>query len=271
MSGFGPNNHTLVTGGSSGLGLEIARQLMARGSLVTLLARDQTRLKAAVELLRRETPDARVDILGVDVRDADAVERVISDLGRTSGHLDTVINSAGVLVEGHFERLRPEDFRAVMDINLHGTVNVCRAAMPLLRASGGTVVNVASVAGLTGVFGYTAYCSSKHALVGFTRALAFELEPQGIRTVLVCPGEFDSPMVDALDATRTPENRVHTLTIPKLPVRQIAAETLAGVEAGRRTIIPGRRTRAAVLANRYAPRIADAVARRRIAGARSFG
>ncbi|MCX2715356.1 SDR family NAD(P)-dependent oxidoreductase [Mycolicibacterium sp. J2] len=268
MSGFGPTTHTLVTGGSSGLGLEIARQIVTRGGVVTLLARDQSRLDDAAGVLRRETPDARVGTLSVDIRDADAVERAITDLGRTYSHLDTVINSAGILIEGRFERIRPEDFRTVMDINLHGTVNVCRAAVPLLHTSGGTVVNVASVAGLTGVFGYTAYCSSKHALVGFTRALSFELEPQHIRTVLVCPGEFDSPMVDALDATRTPENRAHTLTIPKLSVHQIAAETLAGVQAGRRTIVPGRRTRAIVLANRYAPRIADAVARRRIAGAR---
>lgn len=236
--------------------------------MVTVLARDQARLNGAVELLRREIPDAQVGTLSVDIRDADAVERAIADLGRTSGHLDTVLNSAGILIEGRFERLRPEDFRTVMDINLHGTVNVCRAAVPQLLTSGGTVVNVASVAGLTGVFGYTAYCATKHALVGFTRALSFELEPQNIRTVLVCPGEFDSPMVDALDASRTAENRAHTLTIPKLSVRQTAAETLAGVEAGRRTIVPGRRTRAAVLANRYAPRIADAFARRRIAGVR---
>lgn len=260
-----PWHHCVITGGSSGLGFEIARQLVPQGVAVTLVARNESRLADAAVRLRRQTPGANVRTLVLDVVDAAATRKAFEELAAKTGAVDTLINSAGILVEGHAEQLTIDDHRAVMDVNLFGTVNACTAAIATFGDRPGTVVNVSSVAGLTGVFGYTAYCSSKHAIVGYTRSLAYELEPRGVRVVLVCPGEFDSPMVDALDTSRTPENRAHTLTIPKLSVEQVAAETLSGIASGRRTIVPGRRTRAAVLANRLLPQISDAVARRRIA------
>lgn len=260
-----PWHHCVITGGSSGLGLEIARQLVPQGVAVTLIARNESRLAGAAAGLRRQTPGANVRTLVLDVVDAAATRTAFEKLAVKTGAIDTLINSAGILVEGHAEQLAIEDYRAVMDVNLFGTVNACTAALATFGDSPGTIVNVSSVAGLMGVFGYTAYSSSKHAIVGYTRSLAYELEPRGIRVVLVCPGEFDSPMVDALDTSRTPENREHTLTIPKLSVEQVAAETISGIAAGRRVIVPGRRTRAAVLANRLLPRTSDAVARRRIA------
>lgn len=260
-----PWHHCVITGGSSGLGFEIARQLVPQGVAVTLVARNESRLADAAVRLRRQTPGANVRTLVLDVVDAAATRTAFEKLAAKAGAIDTLINSAGILVEGHAEQLTINDYRAVMDVNLFGTVNACTAALATFGDSPGTIVNVSSVAGLIGVFGYTAYCSSKHAIVGYTRSLAYELEPRGVRVVLVCPGEFDSPMVDALDTRRTPENREHTLTIPKLSVEQVAAETISGIAAGRRMIIPGRRTRAALLANRLLPRLSDAVARRRIA------
>ena len=265
MSRFGPGHHCVITGGSSGLGLELARQLVPRGVAVTLVARNEARLEEAATTLRRDTPDAHVRVLSVDVADAAAVRSAFAGLVQTTGRIDTLINSAGILIEGHAEQLTAQDYHDVMNVNFFGTVNACNAALAVFGENPGTIVNVSSVAGLIGVFGYTAYCSSKHAIVGYTRALGYEVEPRGVRVILVCPGEFDSPMVDALDESRTPENREHVLTIPKLSVEQVATETLSGIAAGRRMIVPGRRTRAAVLANRLLPGISDAVSRKRIA------
>lgn len=265
MNRFGPGHHCVITGGSSGLGLELARQLVPRGVAVTLVARNESRLAEAAEALRRETPDAQVRVLSLDVTNPDITGSAFADLASSTGGIDTLINSAGILIEGYTAQLTIEDFHSVMNVNFFGTVNACSAALATFGTNRGTIVNVSSVAGLIGVFGYTAYCSSKHAIAGYTRALAFEVEPKGVHVSLVCPGEFDSPMVDSLDASRTPENREHTLTIPKLSVAQVASETVAGVAAGRRLIVPGRLTRAAVLANRFFPRVVEATARRRIA------
>jgi 3-dehydrosphinganine reductase len=108
-------------------------------------------------------------------------------------------------------------------------------------------------------FGYTAYCASKHAVVGFTDALRYELKPEGVGVHLVCPGEFDSPMVDDVDTYRTPENKAHTQTIPKLPVEPIAQAVIDGLREDRYLIVPGVRTRVFAGLIRWFPALARAL------------
>ncbi|GGF18490.1 SDR family NAD(P)-dependent oxidoreductase [Williamsia phyllosphaerae] len=260
-----PGRHSVVTGGSSGLGLEISRQLVARGVSVTLLARDESRLAAAAESLRaRAASGTEVGTLSVDIGDADGVVGALGTLAGTHP-FELLVNSAGIMREGYFETLPATAFTEVMDINFHGTVKVIRAALPHLPHPGGRIVTIASIAGLTGVFGYTPYCAAKHALVGFTDALRFELEPQGLEIHLICPGEFDSPLVAALDATRTPENRAHTLTIPKVDVAQIATQTLDAVDSGREQVIPGRIPALMSAGRRLFPATGRMIGRRKIA------
>ena len=152
-----------------------------------------------------------------------------------------------------------------MDINFFGTVNAVRAALPHLKASKGAVVNIASLAGLSGVFGYTSYCASKHAVVGFSNSLRLELEPQGVRVHVVCPGEFDSPMVDVLDQSRTQENRENAMMLPKLGVDVIADDTIRGIESNQDLIIPGRPQRLSATAQRLAPGLVKSLTKRRVA------
>ncbi|BAM91521.1 short-chain dehydrogenase/reductase SDR [Bradyrhizobium oligotrophicum S58] len=176
-----------------------------------------------------------------------------------------VFNNAGVMREGRFETLTDDDFRAVMQTNFFGAVNVTRAALPHLGATGGRLINIASVAGLAGIFGFTAYGSAKHALVGFTECLHYELPRQGIKVHLVCPAEFETPMVAELDSYRTPENRRHTLAIPRTPLDIVVADTLRGIQRDRYFIVPGGRARLAVLGLRLFPSIARQLGARIVA------
>lgn len=257
--------HVIITGGSSGLGLELAHQLAGCGARLTLLARDQAKLASARDEVIGRCPGAAVDTVAVDVSDRHALDRALTALAKETGRIDVLVNSAGILREGYFEELTDEDFDDVMNTNFFGTVNAIRAALPHLKDSGGAIVNIASIAGLLGVFGYTPYYASKHALVGFTNSLRYELEPQGVSVYLVCPSEFDSPMVDALDVSRTPENHAHVLMVPKLTVDQIARETISGVRNGSPVIVPGQRARLTATANRLFPKVARAVCKKRIA------
>jgi 3-dehydrosphinganine reductase len=208
-----------------------------------------------------------VGIESLDVSDEDATLKSMQRIAEAHGGIDVLINSAGILREGRFEALPMRLFRDVMDINYFGIIHATRAALPHLRASRGRLLNIASMAGLTGVFGYTPYCGAKHALVGLTESLRYELKPTGVRVHLVCPGEFDSPMVDALDRSRTPENRAHALTIPKATVTKIAAQTLSGIRANRFLIVPGALTRAVAFGIRHFPRVTRAVGDRAVAKA----
>lgn len=246
----------LITGGSSGLGLALAHALAARGDTVALLARDARKLEAAAEAVRAKKPGASVHTVACDVQDVAALEAAMGLVVGSMGGLDVLVNSAGILREGYFEALDLATHREVMDINYFGTLNAIRAALPHLRNSRrGRIVNIASVAGLTGVFGYTAYCASKHALVGLTESLRFELEPQGLVVKLVCPGEFDSPMVDALDLGRTPENRAHAHTIPKVGVDVIVDSVVRGLEGDDFFLVPGTLAKLSVLALQHFPRL----------------
>jgi len=257
----------LLTGGSSGLGLALAEPLLRRGDHVTLVARDAAKLATAAEQLRARVPAAEVHVLSLDVSGADVEAGVASAVAHMGG-LDLLINSAGVLREGYFEKLTEQDYRETFDINYFGTLRTIRAALPFLKQSRrGRIVNVASVAALTGVFGYTAYCSSKYALLGFSEALRVELKPQGITVQVVCPPEFDSPMVDALDQTRTPENQAHTLTIPKLEVSTVVSAIMAGLDEQTFLIVPGTQTRLMALGIRCLPGLSRWVADQRIKAA----
>ncbi|WP_020667669.1 SDR family NAD(P)-dependent oxidoreductase [Amycolatopsis nigrescens] len=254
----------VITGGSSGLGLELAVRLASRGTHTTLVARDPERLEEAAATVRKAARSAEVRTSAVDVSDRAALARAFAGITAEAGGIDLLINSAGIAREGYFEHLAAADFREVMDVNFFGVYNAVRAALPELKARRGRIVNIASVAGLIGAFGYTPYCAAKHALVGFSEALRHELRPQGVRVQLVCPGEFDSPMVEALNRSRTPENRAHASLLPKLGLDQVARETLRGIDRDRDLIIPGARTRLLVTAQRFFPGIGRRIAGHRI-------
>ena len=250
------DKHVVITGGSSGLGLELARQLVAQGAKLSLVARSESKLDQAASNLHQLQPAARVVVQSLDVRSEESARAGMQQLVLANGDIDIMINSAGILREGPFQSLPMNDFREVMETNYFGLLIATRAALPSLLKTRGRLVNIASMAGLTGAFGYTSYCASKHAIVGLSEALRYELKPKGIIVQLVCPGEFDSPMVDALERTRSPENRAHALTIPKLSVTSVAAATLAGISSNRFLIVPGTLTRWTALALRYFPSLA---------------
>ena len=260
------NQHIVITGGSSGLGLELARLLAAEGARLTLVARNLSKLEEAASDLCQQLPGAKINVKAVDVCDEQAITLAMQEIAEQGQGIDMLINSAGILREGYFEKLTAEDFRAVMEINYFGLLNATRAALPFLQQSRGRLVNIASIAGLTGAFGYTSYCASKHALVGLSDTLRYELQPKGIRVHLVCPGEFDSPMVDELDKARTPENRAHAQTLPKAAVEPIARDTLAGIRAGKYLIIPTLPARLIAFAIRHFPRLVRALGDHTIAG-----
>lgn len=259
-----PGQHAIITGGSSGLGFALAKTLAGRGLDVTLIARDREKLTGARDLIAGAAPGVQVRVHSVDVTDPDTTRAAI-DVIAAAGRVDAVINSAGIMREGYFETLAGADFRSVMDIDFFGVLNVTRACLPHLKATGGRVVNVSSMGGLMGVFGYTAYCAAKHAVNGFTEALRLEMEPHGVTVQLVCPAEFDSPLVDELNTYRTPENRVLVQGFPVMEIGEVTREVIDGIDRGDPLIIPGRLIRLSWLAQRLAPGLMRQFLRRQVA------
>jgi NAD(P)-dependent dehydrogenase (short-subunit alcohol dehydrogenase family) len=187
--------HALVTGGGSGIGVAIAGALAAEGARLTLLGRDAGRLAAAAAAHGATT-------VVCDVTDEDAV----ADACARAGAVDVLVNNAGAAESATLARTGLDLFRHLHDVNAGGAFLTCRALVPGMVERGfGRIVNVASTAGLRGYPYVTAYCASKHALVGFTRALALELAATPVTVNAVCPGYTETPLLE-----RTVERIVET-------------------------------------------------------------
>jgi 3-dehydrosphinganine reductase len=264
------NKTILITGGSSGLGLGLAQALLEKGARLILLARTPEKLEQAKERLLKSIPGGNVDIIPVDVSDREALQEALHDALQRQPSLDMVINNAGILREGYFEKLAVTDFKEMFGANYFGALYITQITLPYLKKSRGRLINVASVAGLTGGFGLSAYGSSKYALIGLTETLRCELKPQGVTVQVVCPPEFLSPMVEELDTYRTPENLAHTIMIPRLSLDTLVKETIKGIEKNKFKIIPGWRTRLMLLGAQHFPGIsrffADQVIKKAYAG-----
>jgi NAD(P)-dependent dehydrogenase (short-subunit alcohol dehydrogenase family) len=181
----------LVTGGASGIGLATATRLAADGFRLALADIDEAGLDRAVAALGADVAAA----IPTDVRSFDACSAAVAETVGRYGRLDVLVNCAGLWIEGPTDTMTESDWDRVVDVNLKGTFQMCRHAIPALEASGGCIVNVSSDAGLWGNKGAAIYSASKGGVTVLSKALAVELAERGIRVNVVCPGDVDSPMI----------------------------------------------------------------------------
>ncbi len=187
----------VVTGGASGLGLEVAKLFSGRGVKIVLVDWDASLVKQAVESLSRGGSDA-VGVAG-DVSLPRTAAEAIGEAVTKYGRLDILCNNAGIdpVRATNVLETSVEDWDRMMAVNVRAAYLFCKAAIPEMVASGGgAIVNTASVAGLHATREETAYSVSKHALVGLTRCVAVDFAAKGIRCNCICPGGMEMPMLD---------------------------------------------------------------------------
>ena len=185
----------LVTGGGRGIGAATARMLAQRGATVAVVARNMKQVREVAARLRKEGHEAFA--FQCDVAEADDVGDATLSAREAMGHVDILVNNAGTAPSNPLHRVTLEEWDHVMAVNVTGTFLFTRAIAPRMAERGwGRVVNVASIAGLMGGKYISAYTASKHAVVGFTRAVAAEMEGTGVTVNAVCPGYVDTPLTD---------------------------------------------------------------------------
>ncbi|MBI1745269.1 MAG: SDR family oxidoreductase [Acidobacteria bacterium] len=254
--------NVIITGGSSGIGKATAKRLAAAGANVFIIARGKERLIAAeAEIVRcAADPQQRFAWYALDVADGTAIEECIYEIAQRWGSPDMLINSAAIARPGYVEELPLEVFKDSMDIDYMGTVNAVKAVLPYLIAKKqGHVTNIGSMAGLIGVFGYTAYSGAKFAVTGFTQSLRAELLRYNVRVSLLCPPDTDTPQLHEENRYKPAETRAITGAAKMMSPDDVARCLLNGMAKKQFLILPNFESRMIVRLTRFCPWLVTAV------------
>jgi len=244
-----------LTGASSGIGRDMAHRLAAEGASIALFNRS-----AADDVLQQlrgaaRHPEQRFATYRIDVSDARTIAAAVAQAAHDMGAPGLVIHSAGVLHNGPLQAASAQDFERVIDINLKGSHHLAAAVLPHMQA-GSHLVFIASLAALTGNFGYTAYCASKFGVRGLAEALRFELKPQGIDVSLCCPGEILTPMVAQEKRGMHPVSAAMKAFAGSRTLDASVPVLLRGIARRRFEIVDGPRPALTAFLSRHLPRLA---------------
>ena len=195
----------LVTGASRGIGLAIARELADVGYNLALVARSEDALKTVAAEIEA-AGGVRVKTITADLAQEESYARIVNETVAAFGGLDLLVNCAGAAQQGSFTEVSPTEWDSVFAVNAKAPFFICKEALPYLKQSKKPIIiNIASVVGFKGYINQSVYASSKHALTGFTKVLAKEVQPFGIRVHLISPGGVATEMVKKMRPDIKPE------------------------------------------------------------------
>lgn len=229
----------IISGGSSGIGLALAKEFSALGANITILARRKDLLeKSLVEIKNCALNSSQLFLWhSADVSNFTDLKNILSN---DKTPYDVLINSAGIAYPGKFVDLDPQIFKKIMDVNYLGTVFLTKLILPEMIERGcGYIVNISSLAALIGIYGYTAYAPSKYAVRGFSRCLRSEVKHHGINVSVVLPPDTDTPQL-AFEHTIIPEiTKKINQSGSVMKAESVAHAIIKGMKRKRFTIIPG--------------------------------
>jgi 3-oxoacyl-[acyl-carrier protein] reductase len=229
----------LVTGGSRGIGRAIAVTLAQGKAKVAInYAGNEAAAQEAAALCEKAGAQA-VKLMKFDVADPAACTKAVEEVVATFGGLHVLVNNAGIAIDGLVMRVKDDDWQRQLDVNLTGAFNLLRAATrPMMKARGGSIVNLTSVVGETGNPGQAAYAATKGGLIALTKAVARELASRNIRVNAVAPGFIDTDMTSALpEAAKT--GMLNSIPLARLGTAQEVADCVAWLASDKASYVTG--------------------------------
>jgi len=230
------NKNIIVTGGSSGIGLALVQNLIEAGAKIWIIARNEEKILAVINHFGDK--NNKLNYFLANVQDFSEIELISEKLNNEKIKIDGLINSAGVAHPAEFESMKIDRFHWLMDINFFGTVHCIKAFLPLMN-SGSFIVNISSMAGVIGVYGYSAYGASKYAVRGFSDVLRSELKPKNIQVSIVFPPDTDTPQLEYESEFKPEITKKIAGSAKVMSAQKVALEILEGIMKKQYIIIPG--------------------------------
>lgn len=214
----------VITGGTGGIGLAIAKKFAEQGATLCLLATNPEKGAQAVDVLNQMVGSPIASFFPVDVSDTKAVKTVFDLILETHGRVDILVNNAGITRDGLLLRMSEEDWDRVMEVNVRSCFNTCQAvARSMAKARQGKIINITSVIGLTGNAGQVNYAASKAAIIGFSKSLSKELASRQVAVNCIAPGYIETEMTAVLS------DALKQKILEKIPLSRIGKpEEIAG-------------------------------------------
>lgn len=256
---FYQNKTVFITGGSTGIGLAIAKAVAKEGSNVVIFARTVSKLESAVAdiSLSLNMTKQKISFYSVDTSDNNAVKTVFEKAIAENGVPDILINCVGIAQPDYFENITFDIFDKTIKTNLYSTWNSVYAIVPHMKQKGGYIMNTSSIAGFLGVFGYTDYCMTKFGIIGFSDALRQELAQYNIAVSVLCPPDTDTPGLEAENKNKPAETKAIAGNAKLLSSDFVATAVLNGIRKKKKMIIPGMEGRLTYLLKRFFPFIVE--------------
>jgi 3-dehydrosphinganine reductase len=232
----------LITGGSSGMGLELAKKLAGEGAHVFILARRPDHTCTALEEIKHRSvnPGQRFGCILGDVTQAGEIQQKLTDWMVKEGTPDLLINAAGAARPAVIEDTSLDIFHHQMDLHYFGIVHTVQVVLPgMLQRGSGCIVNFSSAGGFIGIHGFSAYCASKFAVRGYTDSLRAEMKPRGIQVAIVFPPDTDTPGLVEENLTKPAVTYEFTKTAKLETPEHVADIVIRGIRRGSYAILPG--------------------------------
>ncbi len=236
----------LISGGSSGIGLSLAKIMAKNGASLIICARRESQLALAKEEITREFSSGNqfIETVSVDMRDAETVKTILEPVLNRLGTPDYAVHSAGVVYPAIFEKISSEQFHWMMDTNYFGAVNLFQVIIPRMKErKSGHIIAMGSAASFIGIWGYSAYSGSKYAIRGLCDVLRSELKPYNVRMSIVYPPDTDTPQLAYENQFKPKITREVSGTIKPLSPDFVAGKIFEGIMKNRFIIMPDKETK----------------------------
>lgn len=259
------NKWAVITGGSEGIGKALAEHLATLGCNVLIISRSNDKLQKALIDIKAKSLSPKQNIVAepCDVTHYESTKKCLENFVGQNGCPDFLFNCAGYAQPGYIQDLSMSDYHKMMDLNYFGTVHTCKTLAPhFIKSKKGYILNVSSMAGFLGLFGYTGYCATKFAVVGFSESLKRELKPYGVRVSVLCPPNTKTPGFAKENLTKPKEVLMTEEKAKTVSADYVAAATLQSMSKGKFMIVPTFDGELAYRLNRYAPAVIEQFVKR---------